>query len=46
MFQRYNIVSTEDQTRALLATQDHVASIPIKEEKKIVSLAGKALHKN
>jgi len=46
MFQRYNIVSTEDQTMALLATQDHVASIPIKEEKKIVSLAVKALHKN
>jgi len=45
MFQRYNIVSTEDQTMALLATQDYIASIPIEDRKKVVSLAGKGFNK-
>jgi integrase len=38
MFQRYNIVSTDDQTKALLATQSHIASNPTPNRKKVVSL--------
>ena len=45
MFQRYNIVSTEDQTMALPATQDYIASIPTEESGKVVALGGKGNNK-
>jgi len=40
MFQRYNITSQEDQRKALIATQEHVSSLP--SEKRIVSLSSGA----